>query len=161
MSPRGQSLRQGPRGVQSEWLATPFSEIVLTRTISENSFAKYPVSDPSQRLSSRGQSLRDPSSPGGSLQRTRLVPPKTLVLRSWYQDLGTKILVPRSWYQDFGTKILGPRSWLLATYLIPGCVGRGARLGSESSSGAGAASGGVWKSGNLESKTFPKIRLSE
>ena len=33
----------------------------------------------------------------------------------------------------------------LATYLIPGCVGRGVRLGSESSSG-----GGVWKSGNLE-----------
>ena len=33
----------------------------------------------------------------------------------------------------------------LATYSIPGCVGRGARLGSESSSG-----GGVWKSGNLE-----------
>ena len=34
----------------------------------------------------------------------------------------------------------------LATYLIPGCVGRGVRLGSESSSVAG----GVWKSGNLE-----------
>ena len=98
LSPRGQSLRQGPRGVQSEWLATPFSEIVLTRTISEDSFAKYPVSDPSQRLSSRGQSLRDPSPPGGSLQRTRLCSPK---------DLGTKILVPRSWYQDLGTKILG------------------------------------------------------
>ena len=32
----------------------------------------------------------------------------------------------------------------LATYLIPGCVGRGVRLGSENSSG------GVWKSGNLE-----------
>ena len=38
----------------------------------------------------------------------------------------------------------------LATYLIPGCVGRGVRLGSENSSGAGAAGGGVWKSGNLE-----------
>ena len=37
----------------------------------------------------------------------------------------------------------------LATYLIPGCVGRGVRLGSESSSGAGGG-GGVWKSGNLE-----------
>ena len=36
----------------------------------------------------------------------------------------------------------------LATYLIPGCVGRGVRLGSECSSGAGG--GGVWKSGNLE-----------
>ena len=37
----------------------------------------------------------------------------------------------------------------LATYLIPGCVGRGVRLGSGTSSGGGA-SGGVWKSGNLE-----------
>ena len=35
----------------------------------------------------------------------------------------------------------------LATYLIPGCVGRGVRLGSENSSGGGA---GAWKSGNLE-----------
>ena len=26
-----------------------------------------------------------------------------LILRSWYQDLGTKILVPGSWYQDPGT----------------------------------------------------------
>ena len=38
---------------------------------------------------------------------------------------------------------------VLAAYLVPGCVGRGARLGSENSSGAGAV-GGVWKSGNLE-----------
>ena len=37
---------------------------------------------------------------------------------------------------------------VLATYLIPGCVGRGVRLGSENSSGAaGAGAGGVWKSG--------------
>ena len=28
-------------------------------------------------------------------------------------------------------------SWLLVTYFIPGCVGRGVRLGSENSSGAG------------------------
>ena len=34
----------------------------------------------------------------------------------------------------------------LATYLIPGCVGRGVRLGSENSS---ATAGGVWKSGNV------------
>ena len=41
---------------------------------------------------------------------------------------------------------------LLATYLIPGCVGRGVRLESESSSGSagGGGAGGVWKSGNLE-----------
>ena len=39
---------------------------------------------------------------------------------------------------------------VLATYLVPGCVGRGVRLGSENSSGgaggagAGAAGGGAW-----------------
>ena len=36
---------------------------------------------------------------------------------------------------------------VLATYLIPGCVGRGVRLGSENSSGgagAGAGGGGAW-----------------
>ena len=35
---------------------------------------------------------------------------------------------------------------VLATYLIPGCVGRGVRLGSENSSGGagGAGAGGVW-----------------
>ena len=37
---------------------------------------------------------------------------------------------------------------VLATYLIPGCVGRGVRLGSENSSGGaaagGGAGGGVW-----------------
>ena len=40
----------------------------------------------------------------------------------------------------------------LAMYLIPGCVGRGVRLGSEGSSvgggGGGVGGGGVWKSGN-------------
>ena len=36
----------------------------------------------------------------------------------------------------------------LATYLIPGCVGRGVRLGSEGSSGGGGGGGGgVWKFG--------------
>ena len=40
---------------------------------------------------------------------------------------------------------------LLATYLIPGCVGRGVMLGSENSSGGtGAGGGSVWKSWNLE-----------
>ena len=40
----------------------------------------------------------------------------------------------------------------LATYFIPGCVGRGVRLGSEGSSvggGGGVGGGGVRKSGNL------------
>ena len=41
---------------------------------------------------------------------------------------------------------------VLATYLIPGCVGRGVRLGSENSSG-----GGVWKSGNLEIWEFGNL----
>ena len=44
---------------------------------------------------------------------------------------------------------------LLATYLIPGCVGRGVRLGSESLSGG---AGGVWKSGNLE---FGNLEIGE
>ena len=49
----------------------------------------------------------------------------------------------------------------LATYLIPGCVGRGVRLGSEGSSvggggggGGGVGGGGVWKSGDLEIQKF-------
>ena len=41
----------------------------------------------------------------------------------------------------------------LVTYLIPGCVGRGVRLGSESSSG------GVWKSGNLEIWGFEDLGI--
>ena len=35
----------------------------------------------------------------------------SLLPRSWYQDLGTRILVSGSWYQDLGTRILVPRSW--------------------------------------------------
>ena len=42
----------------------------------------------------------------------------------------------------------------LATYLILGCVGRGVRLGSESSSG-----GGVWKSGNLDIWEFGDLGI--
>ena len=43
----------------------------------------------------------------------------------------------------------------LATYFIPGCVGRGVRLGSENSSGGGVWKSGngnldIWRSGNLE-----------
>ena len=53
--------------------------------------------------------------------------------------------------QKFGGKVLVAAK-VLATYLIPGCVGRGVRLGSENSSGgaggagagAGAAGGGAW-----------------
>ena len=47
----------------------------------------------------------------------------------------------------------------LATYLIPGCVGRGVRLGSESSSATGAAAGGVWKSGNLCRKGSSRSKI--
>ena len=50
---------------------------------------------------------------------------------------------------------------VLATYLIPGCVGRGVRLGSENSSGGAGAdlrrleiwelgNLGIWRSGDLE-----------
>ena len=46
----------------------------------------------------------------------------------------------------------------LATHLVPGCVGRGVRLGSESSS-ATAAVGGVWKSGNLEIWDFGNLEI--
>ena len=48
----------------------------------------------------------------------------------------------------------------LVTYLIPGCVGRGVSLGSESSSRSGGA-GGVWKSGNLEILVPKKNREPE
>ena len=54
--------------------------------------------------------------------------------------------------QNDGTRIL-VAARALATYLIPGCVGRGVRLGSENSS----AGGGVWKSGNHDSqKVLPR-----
>ena len=42
----------------------------------------------------------------------------------------------------------GSQPGLLGTYSIPGCIGRGVRLRSESSS-SGAGAGGVWKSGNV------------
>ena len=47
----------------------------------------------------------------------------------------------------------------LATYLIPGCVGRGIRLGSESSSGGAGAGGGVWKAGNMEIWEFANSEI--
>ena len=49
---------------------------------------------------------------------------------------------------QFPVPVCRSHQGLLATYLIPGCVGRGVRLGSESPSG-GANAGGFWKSGNL------------
>ena len=51
----------------------------------------------------------------------------------------------------------------LATYLIPGCVGRGVRLGSEGSSvgGSGVGGGGVWKFGvqKMEKIKILKIQI--
>ena len=48
----------------------------------------------------------------------------------------------------------------LATYLIPGCVGRGDRLGSESlSGGAGSAGAGAGISGNLEIWEFGDLGI--
>ena len=54
----------------------------------------------------------------------------------------------------------------LATYLVPGCVGRGVRLGSEGSSvsgggGGGVGGGGVWKFGvqKMEKILILKIQI--
>ena len=49
----------------------------------------------------------------------------------------------------------------LATYLIPGCVGRGVRLGSESSSGGGGGvgGGGVWKFGVQKMKKIKILKI--
>ena len=49
----------------------------------------------------------------------------------------------------------------LATYLIPGCVGRGVRLGSEGSSVGGGGGGGVWKFGvqQMEKIKILKIQI--
>ena len=44
-------------------------------------------------------------------------------------------------------------------YLIPGCVGRGVRLGSEGSSGGATGGGGVWKSGDLEIWEFGDLGI--
>ena len=47
----------------------------------------------------------------------------------------------------------------LATYLVPGCVGRGVRLGSESSSGGGGGGGGVWKFGVQKIKKIKVLKI--
>ena len=47
----------------------------------------------------------------------------------------------------------------LATYLIPGCVGRGVKLGSDSSFGDGGAAGGVCESGNMESNKIQEMKI--
>ena len=50
----------------------------------------------------------------------------------------------------------------LATYLIPGCNGRGARLGSESSSGGGGGGvggGGVWKFGAQKMEEIKILKI--
>ena len=54
----------------------------------------------------------------------------------------------------------------LATYLLPGCIGRGVRLGSEGSSGGGGGGGGVggggvWKFGvqKMEKIKILKIQI--
>ena len=48
----------------------------------------------------------------------------------------------------------------LATYLIPGCVGRGVRLGSEGSSvGGGVGGGGVWKFGVQKMEKLKTLKI--
>ena len=59
------------------------------------------------------------------------------------------------------TNLIAARA--LATYLIPGCVGRGVRLGSEGSSvGGGVGGGGVWEPIMNLSRTYrePIVNLS-
>ena len=62
---------------------------------------------------------------------------------------------PAKWTPELfihlGGAIVAARA--LATYLIPGCVGSGVRLGSENSSG------GVYKSGNLEIWEFGDLGI--
>ena len=50
----------------------------------------------------------------------------------------------------------------LATYLIPGCVGRGVRLGSEGSpvgGGGGVGGGGVWKFGVQKMEKIKNLKI--
>ena len=47
----------------------------------------------------------------------------------------------------------------LATYLIPGCVGRGVRLGSEGSSVGGGGGVGVWKFGVQKMKKIKILKI--
>ena len=50
----------------------------------------------------------------------------------------------------------------LAMYLIPGCVGRGVRLGSEGSSvggGGGGVGGGVWKFGVQKMEKIKNLKI--
>ena len=63
--------------------------------------------------------------------------------------------------RDWAAGLPKSQQGLLATYLIPGCIGRGFRLGSESSSGgaSGGAGGGIWKSGNLEIWEFGDLEI--
>ena len=64
----------------------------------------------------------------------------------------------------FGESIVLIAARALATYLIPGCVGRGVRLGSEGSSvggGGGGGGGGVRKFGvqKIKKRKLLKIQI--
>ena len=79
----------------------------------------------------------------------------------WFKILPSRSKIscyPNSLVKGDRAAIIAARA--LATYLIPGCVGRGVRVGSES------FFGGVWKSGNLEIWKFgiqqnPKNKKSQ
>ena len=69
------------------------------------------------------------------------------------ENLTVADVLPLPWWFDRQPLLLSPLVVLLvaaralATYFIPGCVGRGVRLGSEGSSVGGGGGGvGVWKS---------------
>ena len=85
-------------------------------------------------------------------------------VRNYLSQGATRLITTRfSWVQKqyiFLYTYIAAR--VLATYLIPGCVGRGVRLGSESSSGG---AGGVWKSGGhfsgkkkAPAATYPQVQ---
>ena len=70
-----------------------------------------------------------------------------MALSSWLLDLGAWYLV-----------LVAARA--LATYSIPGCIGRGVRLGSEGSSvGGGVGGGGVWKFGVQKMEKIKIIKI--
>ena len=70
------------------------------------------------------------------------------------------MLNARQWHVHIFDMFIAARA--LATYLIPGCVGRGVRLGSEGSSvGGGVGGDGVWKFGvqQMEKIKILKIQI--
>ena len=81
----------------------------------------------------------------GGLDNAAEVPPSGPATTSAASEKRRRKRGPTLYFTEWWICVIAARA--LATYLIPGCVGRGVKLGSENSSGGGA--GGVWKSGNV------------